>query len=238
MGLRRHPRRRGLLDDEINGLIAGDNTKTVLTTAKRNTWPARRLPRQSFCSARTATSITSRASSTTSPTSAPTASTVAASYTLDSKKRGLGDFGTFVLGVTGTFINSYLINSPRALREYYRDTAPVYKADGTRDYSNVHAQYEAAGYRNLDNFAPPIPQPALCRAAALAVRGPRGRRHDALYRRLQRRQRRDDSNADGLPGINNLAIAEGESIPAWTVFDPTTALPSTTMAGSSGSWSA
>ena len=69
-----------------------------------------------------------------------------ASYTLDSRKRGMGDFGTFVIGVQGTFINSYLIDSPRALREYYRvtDDSPRLRA-GRFDYSNISATYEAAG---------------------------------------------------------------------------------------------
>jgi outer membrane receptor protein involved in Fe transport len=96
------------------------------------------------------------------------------SYTLDSKRRGLGDFGTFVLGVQGTFVNTYMIKGPRVLAAYYRDNAPeranpesfaegayaspVFNEDGTRDYGNLNAEYEAAGYRNFENFAPPIPK--------------------------------------------------------------------------------
>ena len=122
------------------------------------------------------------------------------SYTLDTKRRGLGDFGTFVLGVQGTYINSYLIKSPRALREYYRDATqgaalPVFNMDGTRDYyERVCAEYEAAGYRNVENFAPADAEAAFLGAVALAVLRTRDRRDDALRRRLQRRQR-DDGRA-------------------------------------------
>src|SRR5204863_6277480 len=86
------------------------------------------------------------------------------SYALDTKLRRLGDFGTFVIGAQGTFLNQYLIDSPRALREYYRDgdnTTPKLRANDTRDYSRVHAEYDAAGYRNLENFAPPLPKMRL-----------------------------------------------------------------------------
>jgi outer membrane receptor protein involved in Fe transport len=143
-----------------------------------------------------------------------------ASYTLDSKKRGLGDFGTIVLGVQGSFINSYLIKSPRALREYYRigQKEPVYRDDGTRDYSNVHAEYEAAGYRNYDNFAPPIPQLRF----AVPLRWSFGQHLVGVTMRYIGGYR-DDSEWTveryGLPGINDLANAPGEAIPAWTVFD-------------------
>jgi hypothetical protein len=142
------------------------------------------------------------------------------SYTLDSKKRRLGEFGTFVLGVTGTFINSYLISGPRALREYYRGGSqlPAFNADGTRDYSNLTAEYEAAGYRNLDNFAPPMPR---LRFAVPLRWFFNGHVIGATMRYVGGYN--DDSETTieryGLPNINNLAIAEGEAIPSWTAFD-------------------
>jgi outer membrane receptor protein involved in Fe transport len=146
-----------------------------------------------------------------------------ASYTLDSKKRDLGDFGTFVIGVQGTFINSYLIKSPRALREYYRTgdqdhQNPKVNADGTRDYSGLSAEYEAAGYRNLDNFAPPIPRLRF----AVPLRWMYGQHLFGITMRYISGYN-DDSEWTveryGLPGINDLANAPGEAIPSWTVFD-------------------
>ena len=155
------------------------------------------------------------------------------SYTLDTKRRGLGDAGTFVVAVSGTYVNSYLIKSPRALPEYYRDNAPVvrspvagqgpypapiYNDDGTRDYSQLHAEYEAAGYRNYENFAPPIPKLRF----SVPVRwmyqghtlGATVRFIDSYY---------DDSEYTierrNLPGIDSIQFADGEKIPAWVVLD-------------------
>lgn len=143
-----------------------------------------------------------------------------ASYTLDTKRRGLGEFGTFVVGVQGTFINSYLIKSPRALREYYRPGGgtPGLNPNGTRDYSRLSAEYEAAGYRNIENFAPPIPQLRFAVPLRWMYEGHTigvSMRYIGAYQ--------DDSELViekyGLPNLTNLAIAEGETIDAWTVFD-------------------
>jgi hypothetical protein len=142
-----------------------------------------------------------------------------ASYTLDSKKRGLGDFGTFVIGVQGTFLNSYLISSPRALREYYRVGLqhPEIK-DGKPDYSKLSAEYEAAGYRNSDNFAPPLPKLRFSVPLRWLYAG-----HVVGFTMRYIGSYNDDSETTieryGLPNINDLAIAEGETIPAWVVFD-------------------
>jgi outer membrane receptor protein involved in Fe transport len=153
-----------------------------------------------------------------------------ASYTLDTKRRGLGDFGTFVVGVEGTFINSYLIDSPRGLREFYRvgDQFPKFNSDGTRDYRNVHATYEAAGFRNVDNFAPPIPQLRF----AVPIRYMIGQHLFGITMRYIGGYH-DDSEwtiekyglVSGSPGKDistwNTALANspGEAIPSMTVFD-------------------
>lgn len=142
-----------------------------------------------------------------------------ASYTLDTQRRGLGELGTFVLGVQGTYINSYLIKSPRALREFYRPAGAVpFDAMGQRDYSNVSAEYDAAGYRNLENFAPAMPKLRMAVPLRWLYQGHvigATMRYVGSYN--------DDSEHTveryGLPNINNLALAEGETIPAWTVFD-------------------
>jgi outer membrane receptor protein involved in Fe transport len=151
------------------------------------------------------------------------------SYTLDSKRRGLGDFGTFVLAAQGSYINSYLIESARALPQYYRDNAPVvrgegpypapaYHPDGTRDYSKLHAEYDAAGFRNYENFAPPIPQLRFSvplrwmydgHTLGATVRYVGGYNDDSEYT-IEKRN---------LPGIDRIQFAEGEAIPAWTVLD-------------------
>jgi outer membrane receptor protein involved in Fe transport len=154
-----------------------------------------------------------------------------ASYTLDSKRRGLGDFGALMLGVQGTFINSYLISSPRALREYYRDGAdiPEFK-NGARDYSKISAEYEAAGYRNLDNFAPPMPRLRFSVPLRWLFNG-----HVLGVTMRYIGGYNDDSETTieryGLADIHSslcagarswgdcLAVSEGESIPSWTVFD-------------------
>ena len=149
-------------------------------------------------------------------------------YTLDTKKRGMGDVGTFVVGAQGTFINSYLIKSPRALRQFYRDgTPPGQLADkplptfvdgGTRDYSNLNAEYEAAGWRNLENFAPPMPQLRVVAPIRWLYEGHLlgfTARHVGGYN--------DDSEATveryGLAGIDQLQFADGEEIDPFTVFD-------------------
>lgn len=156
------------------------------------------------------------------------------SYTLDTKRRGMGDIGTFVVAAQGTYINSYLIKGPRVLNSYYREGAPalanpdsfapgayvspVFNADGTRDYSNLSAEYEAAGFRNFENFAPPIPQLRF----SVPIRwmysghtlGATMRYIDGYY---------DDSEYTiekrDLPGINQIQFANGEKIPSMTVFD-------------------
>jgi hypothetical protein len=143
-----------------------------------------------------------------------------ASYTFDSKALGVGSFGTFVLGLQGSFLNSYMISSPRALREYYRDNgaSPTYNKDGTRDYTNVTATYEAAGYRNTDNFAPPLPRLRFSVPLRWLYAG-----HQLGFTMRYIGSYNDDSETTieryGLPNINDLAIAEGEKIPSWVVFD-------------------
>jgi iron complex outermembrane recepter protein len=143
------------------------------------------------------------------------------SYTLDSKRRRWGDFGTFEIGVQGTFLNQYLIKSPRALREYYRDggATPVRNADNTRDYSAINAEYDAAGYRNLENFAPPLPKLRFTVPLTWTYGGHAigvSMRYIGAYN--------DDSEFTiekyGLAdSFADLALAEGERIPAWVVFD-------------------
>jgi iron complex outermembrane receptor protein len=151
------------------------------------------------------------------------------SYTLDTKRRGLGDAGTFVIGVQGTYINSYLIKSPRALREFYRDATqgdalPTFNMDGTRDYDNVYAEYEAAGYRNVENFAPAMPKLRLSvplrwlysgHVVGATMRYVDGYNDDSE----QTVERYADVLPNGAFDINNLALAEGEAIPSWVVFD-------------------
>jgi iron complex outermembrane receptor protein len=154
-----------------------------------------------------------------------------ASYTLDSKRRGLGEFGAFMLGVQGSFVNSYLISSPRALREYYREGAdtPEFK-NGTRDYSKISAQYEAAGYRNLDNFAPPMPRLRFSvplrwlfngHVLGVTMRYISGYKDDSET--TIERYGLADMRSSACAGARNwgdcLAVSEGESIASWTVFD-------------------
>jgi outer membrane receptor protein involved in Fe transport len=146
------------------------------------------------------------------------------SYTLDSKRRGLGDFGTFALGVQGTFLNQYLIKSPRALREYYRGDGgtPALNDDGTRDYSQLSAEYDAAGFRNLENFAPPMPKLRFSVPLSWAHAG-----HALGVTMRYIGEYNDDSELTiekyGLapPGssLGDLALLEGERIPSWVVFD-------------------
>jgi outer membrane receptor protein involved in Fe transport len=150
------------------------------------------------------------------------------SYTLDTKRRGIGDIGTFFLGVQGSYLNSYLIRGPRVLQPFYRDGAPPRAnvgeylgptADaGGRDYSNLSAEYEAAGYRNLENFAPPLPKLRL----QVPVRWLIGSHTLGATMRYVSGYN-DDSEftveRQNLPGIDMLQFAEGEHIPAWTVFD-------------------
>jgi outer membrane receptor protein involved in Fe transport len=146
------------------------------------------------------------------------------SYTLDSKRRGLGDFGSFVLGVQGTFINQYLIKSARALREHYRSegATPTLEANGTRDYAGLEAEYDAAGFRNLENFAPPMPKLRLAVPLTWAYSG-----HTLGATMRYIGEYNDDSEITiekyGLvpPGASfaDLSVLEGEKIPAWVVFD-------------------
>ncbi|HMI91219.1 MAG TPA: TonB-dependent receptor, partial [Polyangiales bacterium] len=151
------------------------------------------------------------------------------SYTLDTERRKLGGFGTFLLAVQATYINSYLIKSPRALAEYYRDNAPVvrttgeypapkYNADTTRDYSGLTAEYEAAGYRNFENFAPPIPKLRFSvplrwmyegHTLGATLRYVDGYNDDSEYT-IEKRN---------LDGIDSIQYADGEAIPSWMVLD-------------------
>ena len=144
-----------------------------------------------------------------------------ASYTLDTKRRRLGELGTFALGVQGTFLNQYLIDSPRGLREYYRDGGgtPERRSDDTRDYSELSAEYDAAGFRNLENFAPPLPKlrfsvPLTWSYAAHAL--------GVTLRYVG--EYNDDSELTiekyGLAeSFDDLSSVEGELIPAWVVLD-------------------
>jgi hypothetical protein len=204
---------------QVDGLIAGDNTKTLVHDCQAQFDSGGGACHEQVLLSQTR--ILDHMESQFANIADVSTNGVdgGASYTLDSKKRGLGEFGTFVLGVTGTFINSYKISGPRALREYYRSTpGPTTRADGTRDYSNVKAEYEAAGYRNLDNFAPPIPRLRFAVPLRWFYEG-----HVVGFTMRYIGSYNDDSEITiehyGLPNINNLAIAEGETIPAWTVFD-------------------
>ncbi len=89
------------------------------------------------------------------------------SYTLDTKRRGMGDAGTFFLGVLGTYLNSYKIEGARVLREQFRTLAEVPDPANTTQKvaygpgavpRGATASFQAAGERNLDNFAPPLPK--------------------------------------------------------------------------------
>ncbi|HMI91457.1 MAG TPA: TonB-dependent receptor, partial [Polyangiales bacterium] len=145
------------------------------------------------------------------------------SYTLDTKRRGLGELGTFVLGVQGTFLNQYLIKSPRALREFYRaDGGTPELVDGKRDYSELSAEYDAAGFRNLENFAPPLPKLRFSVPVSWAYEG-----HTLGVTMRYTGEYNDDSELTiekyGLapPGVSlaDLSSLEGERIAAWVVFD-------------------
>jgi outer membrane receptor protein involved in Fe transport len=169
------------------------------------------------------------------------------SYTLDTKRRGLGDFGTFMVGVQGTYINSYLIQGSRVLAPYYREhddgrAAPLLSTpasiedlgdptvppegkylqpdfvNGERNYDTLTAEYDAAGFRNFENFAPPIPKLRF----AIPVRWTySGHTLGATVRFIDGYN--DDSEytveRQDLPGINQLQYANGEEIPSWTVLD-------------------
>ncbi|MDH5674153.1 MAG: TonB-dependent receptor [Myxococcales bacterium] len=151
------------------------------------------------------------------------------SYTLDTKRKDMGELGTFMVGVQGRFINSYLIKSPRALRELYRPdpaSRPVASADGkTRDYSGLSAEYEAAGYRNLENFAPPMPRLRMGVPVRWFYEG-----HTLGLTARYIGSYNDDSEATieryGLATTlaagetaGTVPDAEGEQISDWTVFD-------------------
>jgi outer membrane receptor for Fe3+-dicitrate len=142
-----------------------------------------------------------------------------ASYTLDTKKRDLGDIGTFAIGVQGSLINSYLIDSARALREYYRlgQDTPDFK-NGKADYSTVHAKYQAAGFRNVDNFAPPMPRLRFSVPLRWLYDG-----HVIGFTMRYIGGYHDDSEYTiekyGLAKVSDLATAQGEAIQAWVVFD-------------------
>jgi hypothetical protein len=149
-------------------------------------------------------------------------------YVLDTKRRGLGDVGTFVVGAWGTYINSYLINSPRGLREFYRAgtepeqggaaPTPAYADNNVRDYSQLDAEYEAAGWRNAENFAPPMPQLRLFAPVRWLYEG-----HVLGFNVRHVGGYNDDSEHTveryGFFGIDQLQFATGEEIPSWTVFD-------------------
>ena len=113
-----------------------------------------------------------------------------ASYTLDTGKRGLGNVGAFTVGLRAIYVRSYLIRSIRAIREFW-----------------PNGEEEAAGKRNFDNFAPPIPQlraslPIRWRLAGHSV-GVTARYIDSY---------RDDSE-------NTFEERGNETIPSWTVYD-------------------
>ncbi|MDD9941434.1 MAG: TonB-dependent receptor [Myxococcales bacterium] len=149
------------------------------------------------------------------------------SYALDTQRRGLGDMGTFSLGLRGRYINSFLIRSPRALREYYRPGGelPSFKDDGSLDYSNLTAEYEAAGYRNLENFAPPMPQLRMSVPLRWFFGGHMvgatmrfvGGYFDDSESTIEKYGLAQELAGGESPGT--LAIEDGEEIPAWTVFD-------------------
>jgi outer membrane receptor protein involved in Fe transport len=149
-------------------------------------------------------------------------------YTLDTKRRGLGEIGTFSLGVTGRYINSYLIKSPRVLREYYRagNAAPDFNAvNGTREYSKLSAEYEAAGYRNTENFAPPMPKLRFAVPLRWSLEGHAlgvtmryvGSYADDSETTIEKYGLAQRLAAPRAPGT--LAFEEGETIDAWAVFD-------------------
>jgi outer membrane receptor protein involved in Fe transport len=155
-----------------------------------------------------------------------------ASYTLDTKRRGMGDIGAFTLGVTGRYLNSYLIKGPRVLREYYRagntptsNASPTFNADGTRDYSRLSAEYEAAGYRNIENIASPMPKLRLSVPLRWTYEGHTlgptmryiGSYNDDSEATIEKYGLAQTLSAPRSPGT--LAIAEGEEIAAWVVFD-------------------
>jgi outer membrane receptor protein involved in Fe transport len=155
-------------------------------------------------------------------------------YTLDSKRRGLGDFGTFVLGVQGSYLNSYLIDSPRGLRHFYREGEPAEQHNEDGDmlahktlevvdnvrapYSTLKATYEAAGYRNEENFAPPLPKLRFSVPVRYSIEA-----HTLGVTLRYTGGYNDDSENTieerNLPGIDQIQFAEGEAIPAWMVFD-------------------
>lgn len=91
----------------------------------------------------------------------------AVGYTLDSKRQNLGEFGTIALFVQGSYLNSYFITDTNPLtlsriRAFERndpDAVPV-SVRNPRRVLREHYQdgFEAAGERNYDNFAPPLPQ--------------------------------------------------------------------------------
>ncbi|MDD9946712.1 MAG: TonB-dependent receptor [Myxococcales bacterium] len=146
------------------------------------------------------------------------------SYTLDTKRRRLGDFGTFSLGVQAMFINQYLIKSARALREFYREDnrRPTLNDDGSRDYSGLYAEYDAAGFRNLENFAQPMPKLRFVMPLSWGLGS-----HTLNLTMRYIGEYHDDSELTieryGLapPGtsLSELAFLKGERIPAWMVFD-------------------
>jgi outer membrane receptor protein involved in Fe transport len=145
----------------------------------------------------------------------------AVGYTLDTKRRGLGNVGTFEIAVQGTFLNQYLIKSPRALREFYRPEGgtPGLRADDTRDYSQLSAEYDAAGFRNLENFAPPMPKLRFAVPLSWTYEG-----HALGVTLRYIGEYNDDSEFTiekyGLAeNFGDLATAEGELISAWVVLD-------------------
>jgi hypothetical protein len=82
----------------------------------------------------------------------------------------------------------------------------------------VNAEYEAAGFRNYENFAPPIPKLSF----SVPIRwlyeghtlGGTVRFIDGYY---------DDSEYTiekrNLPGVDRIQFADGEKIASWMVFD-------------------
>jgi len=83
------------------------------------------------------------------------------SYTLDGKHRGMGEIGTFYFGLRGSLLNSYEISGTRVLREFYRSGPAPADSDDVGDAGEPLVQtatFEAAGERNFENFAPPLPK--------------------------------------------------------------------------------
>jgi hypothetical protein len=206
---------------KIDNVIAGDNTQTLIFDCQTGFNAGKGDCREQVLLAGTRTLDHLESKFDNLAAVSTNGADGGVSYTLDTKRRGLGEVGTFFLGLQGTFINSYLIDSARALREYYRygdATTPTFRSDGTRDYSKVHAKYQAAGYRNLDNFAPPMPQLRFNVPLRWFYQG-----HVLGFTMRYIGSYHDDSEYTiekyALASPSDLDVAQGQRIPAWVVFD-------------------